>query len=59
MDRGAWQATVHGITNSQTQLNKGAHTHTSLFRHMNKLSNTLKSKKTRMEKAETLLTGVI
>ena len=29
MDRGAWQAPVHGITKSQTQLsNKHTHTHT-------------------------------
>ena len=27
MDRGAWQATVHGVTNSQTQL-KQLSTHT-------------------------------
>ena len=32
MDRGAWQATVHGVTKSWTQLSvcahRGAHTHT-------------------------------
>ena len=27
MDRGAWQATVHGVTKSQTQLNDLGHTH--------------------------------
>ena len=27
MDRGAWQATVHGIAKSQTQLNTHTHTH--------------------------------
>ena len=27
MDRGAWQAIVHGIANSQTQLSDKAHTH--------------------------------
>ena len=27
MDRGAWWATVHGVTNSQTQLRDWAHTH--------------------------------
>ena len=27
-DRGAWQATVHGLTKSQTQLSDWAHTHT-------------------------------
>ena len=26
MDRGAWWTTVHGVTNSQTQLNNSAHT---------------------------------
>ena len=32
MDRGAWQATVHGVTKSRTQLNDKHthHTHTSL-----------------------------
>ena len=25
MDRGAWQATVHEVTKSQSQLSKGAH----------------------------------
>ena len=28
MDRGGWQATVHGATESQTQLSNQAHTHT-------------------------------
>ena len=28
MDRGAWQATVHGVANSRTQLNTHTHTHT-------------------------------
>ena len=27
MDRGAWRATVHGVTKSQTQLNDWAHTY--------------------------------
>ena len=27
MDRGAWQATVHALINSQTQLNMQAHTY--------------------------------
>ena len=27
MDRGAWQATVHGVTKSQTQLNKHTNTY--------------------------------
>ena len=26
MDRGAWQATVHGVTKSQTRLNDFTHT---------------------------------
>ena len=29
MDRGAWQATVHGVTKSQTQLSTYKHIHTS------------------------------
>ena len=28
MDRGAWWATVHGVTKSQTRLNTYTHTHT-------------------------------
>ena len=28
MDRGAWQATVHGVTKSWTQLSVHTHTHT-------------------------------
>ena len=28
MDRGLWQATVHGVAKSQTQLNTHTHTHT-------------------------------
>ena len=28
MDRGAWQATVHGVAESQTQLSTQTHTHT-------------------------------
>ena len=28
MDRGAWWATVQGVTKSQTQLTVSAHTHT-------------------------------
>ena len=35
MDRGAWQATVHGVTKSQTQLssvtNANTHTHTHMY----------------------------
>ena len=27
MDRGAWQATVHGVVKSQTRLNDWSHTH--------------------------------
>ena len=29
-DRGAWQAEVHGVTKSQTQMSKHAHTHASM-----------------------------
>ena len=32
MDRGAWRATVHGVTKSQTQLNNWACTHTPSVR---------------------------
>ena len=32
MDRGAWQATVHGVTKSQTQL--GTHTDTHTHTHI-------------------------
>ena len=28
MDRGAWQATAHGVTKSQTQLSAYTHSHT-------------------------------
>ena len=28
MDRGAWQAAVHGVTKSRTQLSADTHTHT-------------------------------
>ena len=31
MDRGAWQATVHGVTKSQTHLNTHTHTYTATF----------------------------
>ena len=30
MDRGAWWATVHGVTKSQTRLNDYTHTHTCI-----------------------------
>ena len=33
MDRGAWWATVHGVTKSQTQLNECMHTHTYTYTH--------------------------
>ena len=33
MDRGAWWATVHGITKSQAQLRNWAHTHTHTHTH--------------------------
>ena len=33
MDRGAWQATVHGVENSWTQLND-SHTHTHTHTHL-------------------------
>ena len=31
MDRGAWQAIVHGVTKSLTQLSNGAHMH---YKHL-------------------------
>ena len=31
MDRGAWWATVHGVTKSQTQLTHSAYTYTQLY----------------------------
>ena len=35
MDRGAWQATVHGVENSWTQLNDShTHTHTHTHTHL-------------------------
>ena len=30
MDRGAWQATTHGVAKSQTQLSHWTHTHTRM-----------------------------
>ena len=33
LDRGAWQATVHGVTKSQTRLSMHAHTH--IYAHTN------------------------
>ena len=30
MDRGAWRATVHGVTKSRTQLSDFTHTHTDI-----------------------------
>ena len=33
MDGGAWQATVHGIANSWTQLSAFVHTHTHTHTH--------------------------
>ena len=33
MDRGAWQATVHGLAKSQTYLSYSVHTHTFLLKY--------------------------
>ena len=33
MDRGAWQATVHGVAKSWTQLSNSPHTHTHTHTH--------------------------
>ena len=35
MDRGAWQATVHGVAKSQTRLNTHTHTHTHVCIYLN------------------------
>ena len=43
MDRGLWQATVHGVAKSQTQLNTHTHTHT----HIDCTTQTLASHKDR------------
>ena len=34
MDRGAWQATVHGVTKRQTELSDSAHTHNLGFNRL-------------------------
>ena len=34
MDRGAWQATIHGVAKSQTQLSHWTHTHTHVISHI-------------------------
>ena len=31
MDRGAWQATVHGVTKNQPQLSTHVHTHSAVY----------------------------
>ena len=31
MDRGVWQATVHGVANSRTRLSTHTHTHTNIY----------------------------
>ena len=33
MGRGGWQAIAHGVTKSQTQLNRRTHTHTHSHTH--------------------------
>ena len=38
MVRGAWQANIHGVAKSQTQLNDGAHTHAQFKRWSFRLS---------------------
>ena len=40
MDREAWQATVHGVTQSQTQLSTHTHTHTHTHRLRRWFKNT-------------------
>ena len=34
MDRGAWQATIHGVAKSQTQLSHWTHTHMHVITHI-------------------------
>ena len=34
MDRGAWQATIHGVVKSQTQLSHWTQTHTHVIPHI-------------------------
>ena len=48
MDRGAWRATVHGVTKSQTQLSTHAHTHTHTHTHTD-ISGFLRAKSLRAE----------
>ena len=42
MDRGAWQATIHGTAKSCTQLSNCAHTQRKLLRYMDKVRDTKK-----------------
>ena len=41
MEGGAWQATVHGVTKSRTQLSNFTHTHTHIFVWIDSLEKTL------------------
>ena len=45
MDRGAWWATVHGVTKSQTRLSDLAHTHIHMYLAVKLSIRTLKSLK--------------
>ena len=45
--RGAWQATVHGVAKSQTQLSAHVHVHTHTHTHIRNTKN----------KTQTLLLG--
>ena len=39
MDRGAWQAIVHGVAKNHTQLSNRAHAHTHIDRSIDVLCN--------------------
>ena len=39
MDRGAWWATVHGVTKSRTRLSSYTHTHTIVYYKLTFLEN--------------------
>ena len=52
MDKGAWQATIHGVTKSRTQLRDRVHTHTCniIPRAMSFMSITAMKKNRKQEK---------
>ena len=50
MDRGAWRATVHGVTKSRTQLSNFTHTHTHTPLYLSPDMWTLRSERPRVGK---------